>query len=169
MNGYFEGTYISKPIDSQTSKTRWHRLLLEGNFEKGTQVDFQYYVSDDKLSDDKIKKLSSKEWHNCVSKSSAIQGNKKRDALFIDNIQGRYLWFKIILSGNEILSPVIKSVTVFFPRISYLDYLPGIYQEDPVSKGLLERFLAIFESIFYEIDFTIDHISRYFDAYRSAP
>ncbi len=29
---------------------------------------------------------------------------------------------------------------------------------------MLERFLAIFESIFYEIDFTIDHISRYFDA-----
>jgi phage tail-like protein len=168
VNGY-EGIYISKPIDSQTSKTRWHRLLLEGDFETGTQVDFQYYVSEDKLSNDKIMKLSSRDWFNCVSKSSAIQGNKKRDALFIDNIQGRYLWFKIILSGNEILSPVVKSVTIFFTRVSYLDYLPGIYQENSVSKGLLDRFLAIFESIFYDIDFTIDHISRYFDTYKTPP
>ncbi|MDQ1255370.1 MAG: hypothetical protein QG646_4656 [Euryarchaeota archaeon] len=167
--GHFEGTYISKPIDSQALNTHWHRLLLEGEFEKGTQVDFLYYVSDFKLSDDEIKNLDFKEWHNCVSKTSSIQGNKKRDALFIDNTEGRYLWFKIILSGNEMLSPVIKSITVLFPRISYLKYLPGIYQEDPVSKGLLERFLAIFESIFYEIDFTIDHIGRYFDALGAPP
>lgn len=167
--GYFEGSYISKPIDSQTFDTHWHRLLLEGEFEKGTQVDFQYFVSNSK--DEGPQDPESNKWLNCISKGAAIQGSNKRDALFIDNIKGRYLWFKIILSGNEKLSPVIKSVTVFFPRISYLDYLPGIYQEDSVSrglldsvsKGLLERFLAIFESIFYEIDFTIDHISRYFD------
>lgn len=165
-NGYFEGIYVSKPIDSQISGTYWHRLLLEGEFEKGTQVDFQYFVSNNK--DKGPKDLNLNEWHNCISKGSAIQGSNKRDALFIDNIKGRYLWFKIILSGTEKLSPVVKSVTIFFPRVSYLDYLPDIYQEDPARKGLLERFLAIFESIFYEIDFTIDHISRYFDT-RGAP
>ncbi len=159
--GYFEGTYISKPIDSQIFDTCWHRLLLEGEFEKGTQVDFRYFVSNDK--DKGPKDSESIKWLKCVSKSSATQGNNKRDALFIENIRGRYLWFKITLSGNERLSPVVKSVNVFFPRISYIDYLPGVYQEDSVSKRLLERFLAIFESIFYEIDFTIDHISRYFD------
>lgn len=167
--GYFEGTYISKPIDSQTSDTHWHRLLLEGKFEKGTQIDFEYFVSNSK--DERPQDPGFNKWLNCISKGSAIQGSNKRDALFIKDARGRYLWFKIILSGNEKLSPVVKSVTVFFPKISYLDYLPGIYQEDSVSKrlldsvskGLLERFLAIFESIFYEIDFTIDHISRYFD------
>ncbi|MHC1757839.1 MAG: phage tail protein [Methanosarcina sp.] len=167
--GYFEGIYISKPIDSQTSRTRWHRLLLEGNFENGTQVDFLYYVSDDRLPDDEIENLSPENWHNCVSKASAIQGNNKRDALFLDDVQGRYLWFKLILSGNEVLSPVIKSITVFFPRTSYLDYLPAIYQEDSVSRGLLERFLAIFESIFFEIDFTIEHIGRFFETYGAPP
>lgn len=29
--------------------------------------------------------------------------------------------------------------------------------------------MAIFESIFYDIDFTIDHISRYFDTYKTPP
>lgn len=167
--GYFEGTYISKPVDSQTLSTRWHRLLLEGEFENGTQVDFLYYVSDDRLPDDEIVKLSPDSWHNCVSKASAVQGNARRDALFLDDVPGRYLWFKLILSGSEQLSPVIKSITVFFPRASYLDYLPAVYREDPVSKGLLERFLAIFESIFFEIDFTIDHIDLFFETSGAPP
>jgi phage tail protein domain len=159
--GYFEGIYISRPIDSQVSDTHWHRLLIEGDFEKGTQVDFQYFVSNTKEEGPKDSEFI--KWQKCFPKASAIQGNNKRDALFIDDAKGRYLWFKLILSGNEVLLPVVKSITIFFPRVSYIDYLPGIYQEDSVSKGLLERFLAIFESIFYEIDFTIDHISHYFD------
>jgi len=168
---YLEGTYISKLIDSQAKRTHWHRLLLKGEFPIGTQVDFQYYIADEdeKPSDEEIKSPNFGKWKNCVSKASAIQGDKKRDALFLENIQGQYLWFKLTLSGSEMLSPVIKSVTVFFPRVSYLDYLPAIYQEDSISKGLLERFLAIFESIFYEIDSTIDHIGRFFDAYGAPP
>lgn len=167
--GYFEGTYISKPVDSQTSRTRWHRLLLEGEFGSGTQVDFMYYVSNDRLPDDKIKNLSPESWHNCVSKTSAVQGTEKRDALFLDDVRGKYLWFKLILSGSELLSPVIRSITIFFPRTSYLDYLPAIYREDPVSKGLLERFFAVFESIFFEIDFTIENIGRFFETSGAPP
>lgn len=167
--GYFEGTYISKPIDSQTCKTRWHRLLLEGDFGSGTQVDFLYYISDKGLHDDEIVKLSPESWHNCVSKTSAVQGTEKRDALFLDDVKGRYLWFKIILSGSEQLSPVIKSINIFFPRTSYLDYLPAVYREDSAGNGLLERFLAIFESIFFEIDFTIDHIGRFFETSGAPP
>ena len=50
-SGLFSGHYISKPINSARLKTRWHRFLLEGRFEEGTQVDFSYYISDniDKL------------------------------------------------------------------------------------------------------------------------
>ncbi len=114
---YFEGTYISKPIDSQIFDTRWHRLLLEGEFEKGTQVDFQYFVSNDK--DKGPKDSESIKWHKCISKSSAIQGNKKRDALFRENTRGRYLWFKIILSGNEKLSPV-SNLLLYFSRESHM-------------------------------------------------
>ncbi len=163
--GSFKGTYISKPIDSQTPQTRWHRLLVEGVFEKGTQVEFLYYVSDQRLSDNEITALNPEQWSKCILEVSAVQGDSKRDALFLDEVQGRYLWFKIVLSGSEIRSPVIKTVTIFFPRISYVDYLPAIYQEDPVSRGLLERFLAIFESIFFEIDLAIEHIDRFFETY----
>ena len=167
--GAFRGYYISKPIDSQIPNTHWHRLLLEGEFEKGTQIEFRYYVSDKLISENEIKALDPDVWNKCGSEASSIQGNKKRDALFLEDIQGRYLCFKIILSGTETRSPVVRKITVFFPRVSYLDYLPAIYREDTLSKGLLERFLAIFESVFFDIDLKIEHIDRYFDAYGTPP
>lgn len=165
--GAFRGYYISKPIDSQNPDTRWHRLVLEGEFEKGTQVEFLYYVSNDQVVD--IKTIDPDQWRTCVSETSSVQGENKRDALFLEDVEGRYLWFRIVLSGTETRSPVVRKITVFFPRVSYLDHLPAIYREDPLSKGLLERFLAIFESMFFDIDHTIEHIGHYFDAYGAPP
>lgn len=167
-NGLFSGHYISKPINSQNKNTRWHRFLLEGNFEEGTRVAFSYYISDntDKFN---IKNLDETEWHNGLPGSSAIQGTQCRDALFQEDIQGQYLWVRISLTGNEVLSPGISSIHVFFPRYSYLDHLPAIYQEDAQSKEFLERYLSIFESIFYDMDLKVERLGRLFDAYGAPP
>ena len=163
-DGVFRGTFISKPIDSQVIKTKWHRSLLEGVFKPGTQIELLYLISDRLLADSEITAKSDNEWSIAISDTSSFQGEEKRDALFLDDITGQYLWFKIILSGSETISPIVSSFTVFFPRISYLDHLPAMYQEDPISRSFLEHFLSIFESIFYEIDVTVEHIERFFDA-----
>lgn len=168
-DGSFHGTYLSKPLDSREYGTLWHRLLISGDFVKGTQIEFFYYVSDEKLSESEIEDLNLERWRVGISETSAAQGNKKRDALFLDNAQGRYLWFKIVLSGTEELSPAVRSIGIFFPRASYIDYLPAIYREEPHSKDLLERFLSIFESIIFETDYTIEHIDRFFDACGAPP
>lgn len=160
----FRGSYISKPIDSQDPQTRWHRFILEGVFEKGTQTEFSYYISDELFGGNEIQLLPEESWKKGISEASSIQGEERRNALFLEDIQGRYLWFKISLSGNETLSPVVKTLTIFFPRRSYLDDLPATYKEDPSSSRFLERFLSIFESVFYEIDFTVEHLGRFFDA-----
>ncbi len=167
-NGLYSGHYISKPINSQDKNTRWHRFLLEGKFEEGTQVVFSYYISDN-INKVNIEHLEETEWHQGMPGSSSIQGTQRRDALFQENIQGQYLWFRISLTGNETLSPVISSIRVFFPRFSYLDHLPAIYQEDAVSREFLERFLSIFESIFYDIDFKVERLSQFFDALGAPP
>lgn len=167
-NGLFSGHYISKPINSQDKKTRWHRFLLEGKFEQGTQVEFSYFISDN-INDFNIEHLEETDWHKGLPGSPSIQGIQCRDALFLEDIQGQYLWFKITLTGNETLSPVINSIRVFFPRLSYIDHLPAIYQEDAASKEFLERYLSIFESIFYEIDFKVERLSRLFDACGASP
>ena len=91
------------------------------------------------------------------------------DMLFRENTR-RYLWIKIALSTvDENLSPSINQMKVLYPRGSYLRYLPAIYQEnpigqeDPVSRDFLERFLSIFETVFYDLETRIYDIFKYFD------
>lgn len=162
-NGLYSGFYISKPIDSKNSNTRWHRVLLEGEFKKGTQIEVSYYVGNNENS------VDYNEFNKCLSGTSSIQGEEERDFLFQEEVRGQYLWFKITLNGTENISPAVNSITIFFPRTSYLDYLPAVYQDDPISKDFLERFLSIFESIFYEIDFKIENLNRLFDALGAPP
>ncbi len=167
--GIFKGTYLSKPVDSQVRKTRWYRFLLEGSFPRGTKVEFHYYISDKLLKKDELEKLPESKWEEGLPGSSAVQGEEKRDALFRTELEGRYLWFKITLMGTEKLSPAVSSVMIFFPKVSYLDYLPLVYMEDPANRDFLDRFLAIFESLFFETDFEIDHLGRYLDVAGTPP
>ncbi|HII02553.1 TPA: hypothetical protein HA351_13195 [Methanosarcinaceae archaeon] len=167
--GVFKGTYLSKPVDSQARKTRWYRFLLEGSFPRGTKVEFHYYISDEVLEENELKELPESEWEEGLPGSSAAQGEEKRDALFRTECEGRYLWFRIILTGTEKLSPEVSSVTVFFPKVSYLEYLPSVYMENPANRDFLDRFLAIFESLFFETDLEIDHLGRYLDAAGTPP
>ena len=167
--GSFRGTYLSKPVDSQVWKNSWYRFLLEGSFPKGTRVEFHYYISDKLLDENELKELPESEWEDGLPGSSSVQGEEKRDALFRTKLKGRYLWFLLTLTGTEKLSPVVSSVTLFFPKVSYLDYLPSVYREEPVNQDFLDRFLAIFESLFFETEFEIDHLGRYFDAAGTPP
>ena len=166
--GVFKGTYISKPVDSQVQKTRWYRFMLEGSFPRGTKVEFHYYISDEFLDENELRELHEK-WEEGLPGSSVVQGETERDALFRTECEGRYLWFRITLVGTEKLSPEVSAVTIFFPKVSYLEYLPSVYSENPANRNFLDRFLAIFESLFFEIDFTIDHLGRWFDASGTPP
>lgn len=78
--------------------------------------------------------------------------------------QGRYLWLRVKLSTfDEKVKPTLTQMRILYPRISYLRYLPAIYQENPVSKDFVERFLSIFETASYDLETEISHIYKYFD------
>lgn len=92
-------------------------------------------------------------------------GSKKdpRNILFRGN-GGRYLWLKIVLSTfDENVRPIIREMKVFYPHISYLRYLPAIYQENESSKEFLEKLLSIFETVFNDLETEISEVFKYFD------
>lgn len=163
----YKGIYYSEAVDSGVQQTQWYRFMLEGEFPEGTRVEFHYYISD--YPRDKKVSIPVNEWEEGLPGSSDIQGEKRRDALFRTEKKGRYLWFRITLVGTEEVSPAISSVTIFFPKVSYLEYLPSGYSENFENRDFLDRFLAIFESIFFEIDFTIAHLSKWLDAAGTPP
>jgi phage tail-like protein len=76
----------------------------------------------------------------------------------------RYLWLKLELAGlAPRASASVREMRVYYPRLSYLRYLPAIYQQDPVSRDFVERFLSIFETVFSGLEGTIERIPEIFD------
>jgi phage tail-like protein len=93
-----------------------------------------------------------------------ITSEKDKKAMLFMEQTGRYLWLKIGLSTfDERIRPFISQMKVLYPRISYLRYLPAIYQEDPVAKDFLERFLSIFQTVLSDLETDITRIFSYFD------
>lgn len=164
------GIYYSKTLDSGIEKCQWHRLALEAEIPPKSLLEIYYSLSDDpqKKQDidtklrENIPANAKAEFIDTVLKWNGPEKNPE-DMLFKEK-NGRYLWLKLkLLTFDEKVKPTITRMKVIYPRISYLRYLPEIYQENAISKEFLERFLSIFETANCELETSIDHIDTYFD------
>lgn len=172
-----KGFYYSKTLDSGTIENRWHRLVLQADMPAGTVADIYSYASDDEALKHLVDNAVADPAKTTQEKADAIDsiipwtGPEKnpKDMLFKVKA-GRFLWVKLSLATyDDKAAPVVREMKVFYPRISYLRYLPAIYQEDQASRDFLERFLSLFESIFYDIEIEISEITRYLDPDTTPP
>lgn len=83
--------------------------------------------------------------------------------VLLDDAVGRYLWVELTLLGEEFDGPRVETVRAYFPRRSYLRYLPAIYREDGASAAFLERFLSLFESGYVDVEEALAAFTRYLD------
>ncbi|MGH7791426.1 MAG: hypothetical protein ACREOB_03840, partial [Thermodesulfobacteriota bacterium] len=166
------GLYYSKTLDSGILYCQWHRLALKLDLPPKTVLEVFYYSSDDPLLKDKIDQVFSDPTKSTQEKAVSIDnqigvwiGPEKnpKDMLFREKT-GKYLWLKLALSTfDEKVKPVVAEMRVYYPRTSYLRYLPAVYQEDPISSEFLERFLSVFETAFYGLETEISSVFEYFD------
>ncbi len=160
------GTFYSLAFDSITEGTLWHKLVVDCDIPKDSQVVISYYISDNKgISTDahdidELVRRKDKDILETINWTTLLTNPK--DAL-INTKRGRFLWLRIQLIANDRFTPVIKSICAHFPFTSYMEYLPAVYSENQKSKEFLERFLALFQTFFLSTEKKIDNISRYFD------
>ncbi|MCP5103254.1 MAG: hypothetical protein GY950_07745, partial [bacterium] len=167
-----EGFYYSPVLDSGILECRWHRLTLDAHLPPRTVLEVFYYASDDAYKTNTIRdclsdtQKSVQQKFQCIeSQTVSWKGPQKNphDMLF-RGAAGRYLWLKIRLTSfDDSARPAVSRMQVYYPRQSYLRYLPAVYQEDPVAGEFLERFLSIFETPFHHLEEDITQIARYFD------
>lgn len=182
-----EGVYYSKTLDNGSPEGLWHRVVLSGRMPDKTSVEVSYYASDSEalreryeeaLSSDKSveeKELEIKDlleppapqkplWRGPnVFKGAAGKDESAPDMLTVEN-RGRFLWLKLrLVTFDERSRPSIRAARIYYPRLSYLRYLPPVYREDELSAAFLERFLALFETVFQGLDREIDQLHMYFD------
>ena len=146
-----DGSYTSEPIDSGVEGCRWHRVVLDADIPDNSTLTVSFYSSDSE------KEEAAKNWSGTI-----VFTADARDAL-VEAPPGRYIGLKIDFhrEGTECL--LLKQVKIYYPRLTYLRYLPAVYQEEGTSKEFLERFLSIFESALHDSEETISGMSMYLD------
>jgi phage tail-like protein len=151
------GTYCSKAFDSGKKGTRWHKVVVDGDVPERTRAEVLYYLSENPVAPELI---GENDWTKCLY--SPRNGLKSEQGLILKG-SGQYLRLKVALYGDEYHTPVIRSIQLCFPRISYLRYLPATYQEDEQGRDFMERFLSIFEALSSDMENEIFLLSKYFD------
>lgn len=158
-----DGVYYTAALDCTSTETVWHKIVLDAHYPDETQLRVSYFASDRDDLDAYIRDgripLEEKERRLHPYWSEPLVN--PRDALI--RAQGRYLWLKIEWSGSDKKSPLLRRLRVYYPRRSYLEYLPAVYQQDDRSRDFMERYLSLFGTFFDEMEETIDHLARYFD------
>ena len=141
--------WLERTFDSGVAETEWHRVTMGFSNAPATQVRLRYAAADDE------RPVRAGDW-------SEVDPANPHDALLTDAV-GRYLHLRVELQGDRFASPTLHTLRAYFPRESYLRYLPGIYEEDPESRAFLERFLSVFESTFVGVEEELAHSTRYLD------
>jgi phage tail-like protein len=163
------GTYLSsgclttKTLDSGIENCVWDRIRLDACLPQGTVIEVTTQTNNcDIWAAGSVFKAECSAYspasQNC---GLALTGNDP-DCL-VQSLPGRYLRAQFQLKTNGIASPLLRSVQISFPRSSYLQYLPAVYQEDDQSRVFLDRFLRIFQTTFDGMDKTLDNLWQRFD------
>lgn len=145
-------SYTSKPLDSGVSGCLWHRIVLDADIPENSTITVSYITSE----------TEDFENPSDYEKPAPIVFTKAKDAL-INAQPGRYIQLEIDFHRGGKEAPVLREVKIYYERLSYLRYLPAVYQENSESKEFLERFLSIFESSLYDSEETISNIPIFFD------
>jgi phage tail-like protein len=152
-----EGAVIAGPVDSAIERCQWHRTRVEATVPPGGSIEVQSFTAEEETVEPLPTDDAFDNWTTCV-----LAGQDNPDCL-IQNGPGRYLWLRVRLRSNGQQAPVIHRIRIAYPRTSYLEYLPAVFQEDDESRRFLERFLTIFKSGFDDFDERIDGLHELLD------
>ncbi|MEI7027497.1 phage tail protein [Paenibacillus sp. y28] len=172
--GRYQGFYFTRALDSTVSETQWHKIVVDAANSEESQLRISYYASDrrevlldgmyvnldDYVRRDDILLAEKLESLNHLWSEPVVN---PQDALLFA-AKGRYLWLRIEFWGSQSQTPLLRRMRVVFPRMSYLSYLPAVYQQDPASQSFLERYLSLYATFLENTDEQIAGLSRFLDA-----
>jgi phage tail-like protein len=143
------GSFATNSLDSNIEACTWHRVRVMGTVPIGTSVSITSCTSDDNDN-----------WSPMLP--CAVLTGKNPDCL-VQSPPGQFLRLAFTLQSIGTDTPRIHGIQVFFPRQSYLQYLPSVFQDDDESRLFLDRFLSIFQTTFDGLDNRLDNLWQVFD------
>jgi phage tail-like protein len=144
------GSFTTTALDSNIESCPWHRVQMKGNVPANASLRVESSTRD----------TTTATWTSFVP--CGVLTGSNPDCL-IQSVPGRFLQLRLTLYSDGTVSPRIHALKVFFPRESYLEYLPSVFQDDPQSRVFLDRFLSIFQTTFDSLDAKLDNLWQFFD------
>lgn len=167
---------ISKIFDSREADMYWHRLALyEVERKEQARFTLAFYTANELVRTDREGEVSYlpdsfySEEDTLEEKLRKMQpffvkSVENEEDILLHDVKGRYLWMVLTVQlrpGQEIS---FGDFQIFFPRESFLRYLPEIYQRED-RKQFFERFLAVFQVTYEEMNERIYQMPKLLDAY----
>ena len=167
------GRYMTRLFDSGESGATWHRLLLKADGCEKEDLRITVFASDKNeitIKDDTMtlqemfedEELSFSEKAEAFRPFAAKQVSGASDIL-LHEVRGRYLWVMIEQYSSGAEPAGIVEIRIYLPAVSWIDYLPQIYRSSDRDTHFLERYLAIFQTVYEELDLEIASIAESFD------
>lgn len=159
------GKFVTNPLDSNIETCSWHRVRIIGTLPKGSSLSIQSSTSEDNVNWTPFIACASFNGGDpdCVVQCATT--NLVNPDCLVQSPPGRYLQITFGLQSTGAVTPQIHGIQVFFPRQSYLQYLPAVFQDDDESRLFLDRFLSIFQTTFDNFDNCLDNLWQLFDPY----
>jgi phage tail-like protein len=160
------GTLTTEPLDSGVEKCVWHRIELDATIPPGTVIEVatQTWEDSSKPPQKGAGFVDSGFSYGSADTKARVSLTGDNPDCLVQSGPGRYMRVRVILRASGVASPVLRGIRIHFPRQSYLQYLPVVYQENDESRLFLERFLSIFQTTFDNLDRTVDDIWMMFDS-----
>jgi phage tail-like protein len=171
-----------QPFDGEELGCIWHRLVLDAVIPAGTGVTVRARAADDATL------LENSPWveqpkpyrrsggaelpyYTAIAelRVEALQAERAGTwELLFQEVAGRYLQIELTLVGTGRSSPELYALRAWYPRFSYLQYLPAIYKRTAADASFLERWLANFEGLYTNLEDKIAQFAMLLDP-RIAP
>lgn len=86
-----------------------------------------------------------------------------RQDILLHSLQGRWVYLCVCALPQDGAACVLRGVHLEFPRYSFTQYFPEIYQQDDFFR----RYVAVFQSLYLDLESRVDEVPRMLD-YESA-
>lgn len=154
------GYFVSRIYDSGGRGTRWNRLVLDVGRNAVLQV--HVWLFDEREAGERVDARESvKEQYEYLS-ACAQYHSDYREMLLYGNKKGCGRYARLALEvypGDGGGDAVFSGFALSFPRESFTAYLPELYRDN----GQLERFLAVQQSIYLEVETAVDTLGEQLD------
>lgn len=165
-----DGCYFSEVFDSGEKGTRWYKLESLYKLPVNCSVKITFFTTDEPeilIGGKKYELISVIRSNNSPDKKIKAFSESFRSVshdtareLLITELKGRYLFFAIQSVSSDPGSgfPEIYEMRLSFSPSMLTGLLPEIYRDE--ENSFLERYLAIFQSLYESMDEKIEHAAE---------